>query len=141
MVSFCKQLLAICLVAGDAPSPPLCAATTSVDSTPNVVTPFSAVQELTMAVKELQSQQKAVVAALSSKSRPNRSSSQESLRRRCFFCKEMGHIARNCPLGLTVHPQDLLVNLLDFHKPPRTETHNEVHTMRRTRSFSSKMCK
>ena len=54
MVSFCKHLLPIRLVVGDAPSPPLCAATTSVNSKPNVVTPFSAVQELTMAVKELQ---------------------------------------------------------------------------------------
>ena len=90
MVSFCKQLLVIRLVTGDAPSPPLCAATTSVDSTPNIITPFSAVQELAMAVKELQSQQKAVVPALSTKSRPNRSSSQESLGLCCFFCKEMG---------------------------------------------------
>ena len=97
MVAFCKQLLAIRLVTGDTPSPPLCAATTSVESTRNVVTPFSAVQELAMAVKELQSQQKAVVAALSTKSRPNRSSSQEPLGLRCFFCKEMGHIPRNCP--------------------------------------------
>ena len=97
MVSFCKQLLAIRLVNGDAPSPPLCAATTSVGSTPNVVAPVSAVQELTMAVKELQIQQKAVVAALSTKSRPNRSSSQESQGLRSFFCKEKGHIARNCP--------------------------------------------
>jgi len=40
MVAFCKQLLAIRLVAGDTPSSPLCAATTSVDSTPNVATPF-----------------------------------------------------------------------------------------------------
>ena len=79
------------------PSPPLSAVITSVDSKPNVVTPFSAVQELAMAVRELQSQQKAVVAALSTKSRPNRSSSQESLGLRCFFCKEMGHIARSCP--------------------------------------------
>ena len=97
MVSFCKQLLAIRLVAGDGSSPLLCAGTTLVDSTSNVVAPFSAVQELTMAVKELQSQQKAVVAALSTKSRPNRSSSQESQGLRCFFCKEMRHIARNCP--------------------------------------------
>ena len=97
-VSFCKQLLAICLVAGDAPSPPLCAATTSVDSTPNGVTPFSAVQELTMAVKEVQSQQKALVASLSTKYRPTRSSSQESLGLCCFFCKDMGHISRTCPL-------------------------------------------
>ena len=96
LVSFCKQLLAIRLVDEDVPSP-LCVATTSVDSTPNVVTPFSAIQELTMAVKELQIQQKAIVAALSTKSRPHRSSSQESQGLRCFFCKEMGHIARNCP--------------------------------------------
>ena len=97
MVSFCKQLLAIRLVAWDAPSPPLCAAATSVDSTPNVATPFSAVQELTMAVNELQIQQKAVVPALSTKSRPSCLSSQESQGLHCFLCKGMVHIARNCP--------------------------------------------
>jgi len=91
MVSFCKQLLAICLFAGDVPSL-LCAATTSVDSMP-----YSAVQELTMDVKELQLQQKAVVANLFTKSMPNHPSSQKSRGLRCFFCKEMGHIARNCP--------------------------------------------
>jgi len=97
MVSFCKQLLAMRLVAGDAPSPPLCAATASVDSTPNIVTPCSAVQELMMAVEELQIQQKAVVAALSTKA----------------------ILPEIAPLSLTVHPQDLLVNLLVFHKPPK----------------------
>ena len=96
MVSFCKQLLAIRLVAGDAPSPPLCAAATSSESTLNVATPFSAIQDLTTAVKDLQIQQKAVVAALSTNSRPSRSSSQASQGVRCFFCKELGHIARNC---------------------------------------------
>ena len=73
MVSFCKQLLAIRLVAGDVPSPPLCAATASIESTPNVATSFAAVQALTTAVKELQIQQKAVLVSLSRKSRPNRS--------------------------------------------------------------------
>ena len=52
-----------------------------------------------MAIKELQIQQKAVVAALSKKSGPNRSF-QESKGVRCYFCKEMGHIARNCPFKL-----------------------------------------
>ena len=71
MVSFCKHLLAIDLAAGDAPSPPLCAAATSSESTPNVATPFSAIQDLTTAVKDLRIQQKAVVAALSTHSRPS----------------------------------------------------------------------
>ena len=91
IVSICKQLLAIRLAAGDAASPPLCIEAASVESTPNVAPPFSAVQELMTAVKELQIQQKAVVAALSTKSR---SSSQGVC---CFFCTEMRHIARNCP--------------------------------------------
>ena len=99
MVSFCKQLLAIRLVAGDVPSPPLCAATASIESTPNVATSFAAVQALTMAVKELQIQQKAVIAALSKKPGPNRSF-QESKGVHCFFCKEIGHITRNCPFKL-----------------------------------------
>ena len=97
MVSFCKQLLAIRLVAGDVPSPTLCATAAAIQPTPNAATPFSAVQELTAAVKELQIQQKAVVAATSTKSRPSRSSSQESQIVCFFFCNEMGHIARNCP--------------------------------------------
>ena len=143
MVAFCKQLLAILLVAGDAPSPTLCAATTSVDSTPNIVTPIPAVQELAMAVKELQSQQKAVVAALSIKSTLNRSSSQESLGLCCFFCKEMGHIARNCPFRSHGTSTRSAGQPASFPQtpPPRTETHNEVHTMRRARSFSPTMCK
>ena len=99
MVSFCKQLLGIRLVAGEVPSPPLCAATASIESTPNVATSFAAVQALTTAVKELQIQQKAVIAALSKKPGPNRLF-QESKGVRCIFCKEIGHIGRNCPFKL-----------------------------------------
>ena len=41
MVSFCNQLLAIRLVAGNVlPLPPLCAAAASVESTPNIDTPL-----------------------------------------------------------------------------------------------------
>ena len=72
MVFLRKHLLAIRLVAWDVPSSPVFAAAASVESTPNVATPFSAVQELTTAVKELQFQQTIFVAALSTKSRPNR---------------------------------------------------------------------
>ena len=97
MVSFYKHLLAVRLVAGDVPSSPVCAAAASVESTPNAATQFSAVQELTTAVKELQIQQKAVIATLSTKCRPKRSSFQEAEGACCFFCKEMGNIARNCP--------------------------------------------
>eukprot|EP00794_Sanderia_malayensis_P020625 gene20625-22660_t len=57
------------------------------------------------AVKELQVQQKAVVAALSAeRQRPSikqqqPSSSSSPMQRQfiCYFCNEPGHIARNCP--------------------------------------------
>ena len=130
MVSFCKQLVAIRLVAGDTPSPLLCAAFTSSESTPNVAMPFSAIQDLTTAVKGLHIQQKAVAAALSTNSWPSRSSSQDSQGIRCFFCKELGHIARNCPFKVHSPPQHLLVHLLVLHTPPpRMVTNNDVHTV------------
>ena len=113
MVSICKQLLAIRLVAGDAPSTPLCAAAASIEPIPNVAPQFSAVQELKTAVKELQIQQKAVVAALSTKPRPN------SKGVRCFFCAEMGHIARNCPYKSHGPSPSSTGQPVGFAKPPQ----------------------
>ena len=136
MVSIFKQMLAIRLVTGYAPSPPLCAAAASVESIPNVVPPFSAVQELLRAVKEFQIQQKAVVAALSTKSRPN------SQGVRCFFCTEMGHMARNCLYKFQGPSTSSTRQPVDFaKKTPRTAKSYEVHTMRRSRPLSSAMCK
>ena len=106
MVSFCKQVVAICLVGGDSPSPLLCATATtaSSESTSNVAMPFSASQDLTMAVKDLQIQQKVVVAALSTNSQLSHSSSQDPLGVPCVFSKELGHIAINCPFKVHSPP-------------------------------------
>ena len=116
MVSFCKQLLAIRLVAGYVPSPPLCAATASIESTPSVAKSFAAVQALTTAVKELQIQQTAVIAALSTKSGPNRSF-LESKGVRCFFAKRLATSPEIAPLRCMAHPRNLLVKIMVVFKP------------------------
>ena len=90
MASYCKQLLAICPVAENTPSPLFCVtATTSTEPAPKDASLFSAVQDLTTAVKELQSQQKTAVAALSKNPRPAHTPSQEPKAVCCFLSKEM----------------------------------------------------
>ena len=58
-------------------------------------------------------QQKAVVAALSMKSRPN---SQGVL---CFFCTEMGNIARNCPYKFQGPSASSTSQAVGFAKTPQ----------------------
>ena len=66
MVSYCKQVLAIRLGAEYTPSPLFSAtAAASYEPAPKDASPFSIVQELMTAIKKLQSQQKAVITALS----------------------------------------------------------------------------
>eukprot|EP00794_Sanderia_malayensis_P001355 gene1355-1496_t len=82
-----------------------CAATATPVPAESPSEPEPVVQELISAVKDLQVQQKVVVAALSAeKQRPNikqqqPSSSSSPMQRQfiCYFCNEPGHIARNCP--------------------------------------------
>ena len=100
MLSFSKQFLAIRLVAENPPSPSLCAAIDASEPTSSLATQFPDVQELVTTVKDLQIQQKAIVAALQIKSRPPPSAHQGPKSLRCFLCKELEHIVRNCPFKL-----------------------------------------
>eukprot|EP00794_Sanderia_malayensis_P015475 gene15475-17055_t len=79
-----------------------CAATATPGPAESPSEPEPVVQELISAVKELQVQQKAVVAGLSAeRQRPNikQQPSSSSMQRQfvCYFCNEPGHIGRNCP--------------------------------------------